>query len=84
MDEDGSLDVGASLEIKVYDERGDSKHTSLGEVSFSVVGDVVVTLEIRTPNTQEINSYMVNVPVIYLYVTLLTSMDSYNSWSEAS
>ena len=60
MEGDGSLDVGDALEIKVYDERGDSKHTSLGEVSFTAIGHVLVTMEIRTPNTQEINSYMVS------------------------
>lgn len=57
----GSLDVGEELTLEVYDERGDSKHTTLGEVSFTVKGDVTVTLRIQTPDSQEARTFTVSV-----------------------
>ena len=61
IDEDGSLDLGDDgLTITVYDERGDTTHTSLGEVSFTVVGDVTVTLVVISPETQEQQAYSVS------------------------
>ena len=58
--EDGSLVVNNNLVLDVYDKRGDSKHTSLGEISFRVEGSVRVTIQVLTPDTQEVNTYSVS------------------------
>ena len=58
-EEPGSLDVSDEVTIVVYDKRGDSTHTPLGEVSFTVVGDVTVTLTVISPETQEQQAYEV-------------------------